>query len=60
MERGKVKTSPSHVTRDVMVQENVIKANKRKGIASIMAFVTMAQASATLYKSAGSTLSPCT
>eukprot|EP00957_Ditylum_brightwellii_P065494 4967907-Ditylum_brightwellii.AAC.1 len=59
-ERGNVKTSPSCVTRDIMVQENVIKASKRKSIVSIMVFVTMVQASATLCRAAGSTFSPRT
>eukprot|EP00957_Ditylum_brightwellii_P118943 9071455-Ditylum_brightwellii.AAC.1 len=36
MERGNVKTSPSHVTRGITVQENIIKANERKNIATIM------------------------
>eukprot|EP00957_Ditylum_brightwellii_P154629 11768531-Ditylum_brightwellii.AAC.1 len=47
-ERGNVKTSPSCVTRDVMVQENVIKTSKRKHFASIMVFVTMARTITTL------------
>eukprot|EP00957_Ditylum_brightwellii_P192372 14644776-Ditylum_brightwellii.AAC.1 len=60
-ERGNVKTSPSRVTRDVMVWKNVIKASKRKSIATIMVFVTvMAQTSATLCRAAGSMFSPHT
>eukprot|EP00957_Ditylum_brightwellii_P156163 11886366-Ditylum_brightwellii.AAC.1 len=35
-ERGNVKTSPSRIERDVTVWENIIKASKRKSIASIM------------------------
>eukprot|EP00957_Ditylum_brightwellii_P163752 12466653-Ditylum_brightwellii.AAC.1 len=35
-ERGNVKTSPSCIMRDVTVWEGVIKANKRKSIATIM------------------------
>eukprot|EP00957_Ditylum_brightwellii_P111386 8495438-Ditylum_brightwellii.AAC.1 len=36
MERGNMKTNPSHVTRDITVWKNAIKANKRKSIATIM------------------------
>eukprot|EP00957_Ditylum_brightwellii_P175212 13339513-Ditylum_brightwellii.AAC.1 len=59
-ERGNVKTSPSCVMRDIMVQENVTKASKRKSIVTIMVFATMTQASATLCKPAGSMFSPRT
>eukprot|EP00957_Ditylum_brightwellii_P145194 11058838-Ditylum_brightwellii.AAC.1 len=59
-ERGNVKTSPSHVTRDVTVQGNVTKASKRKSIVTIIVFVIMVQKSATLCKPAGSTFGPCT
>eukprot|EP00957_Ditylum_brightwellii_P042565 3223085-Ditylum_brightwellii.AAC.1 len=60
MERGNIKTTPSCVTRDVMVQENVIKANERKSIVTIMVCVTMAQTSATLCRAKGSMCSPHT
>eukprot|EP00957_Ditylum_brightwellii_P188719 14365406-Ditylum_brightwellii.AAC.1 len=60
MERGNVKTSPSCITRDVMVQENVIKEKGRTHFATIMVCITMAQTSATLCRAAGSTFSPHT
>eukprot|EP00957_Ditylum_brightwellii_P176551 13445920-Ditylum_brightwellii.AAC.1 len=59
-ERENVKTSLSHITRDVMVWENITKASQRKIIVTIMAFVTVALTSATLCKPAGSTFSPHT
>eukprot|EP00957_Ditylum_brightwellii_P002089 160659-Ditylum_brightwellii.AAC.1 len=54
-ERGNVKTSPSHVMRDITVWENVIKEKGRKSFVTIMAFVTMTRMSATSFKLAGST-----
>eukprot|EP00957_Ditylum_brightwellii_P009453 713447-Ditylum_brightwellii.AAC.1 len=60
MERRNFKTSPSCVMRDIAVWENIIKASKRKSIASIMVCVTMAQTSATLCRAAGSTFGPRT
>eukprot|EP00957_Ditylum_brightwellii_P139017 10595791-Ditylum_brightwellii.AAC.1 len=59
-ERGNVKTSPNCITRDVTVQENIIKEKERKRFATIMVCVTMTQPSATLYRAAGSMFSPCT
>eukprot|EP00957_Ditylum_brightwellii_P034285 2600183-Ditylum_brightwellii.AAC.1 len=60
MERGNVKTSPNHVTRDVTVQENITKASTRKSSATIMVFLTMTRTNVTLYKPAGSMFNPHT
>eukprot|EP00957_Ditylum_brightwellii_P015950 1201167-Ditylum_brightwellii.AAC.2 len=60
MEKENVKTSPSCVTRDVMVWENATRENERKLFATIMVYVTMTQQSVTLCKPAESMFSPCT
>eukprot|EP00957_Ditylum_brightwellii_P081500 6200331-Ditylum_brightwellii.AAC.1 len=60
MERGNVKRNLSHFTRDVTVWASIIKANARRNVVAIMAFVTMAQTNATSFELAGSTFSPRT
>ena len=59
-ERGNIKRIPSCVTRDVMVQASIIKANTRRHFVTTMAFVTKTLMSATLFNLAGNTFSPLT
>eukprot|EP00957_Ditylum_brightwellii_P095915 7307866-Ditylum_brightwellii.AAC.1 len=58
--RGNVKTSPNCITRDITVQENIIKEKGRKSFATIMVCVIMAQTNAILCRATGSTFSPHT
>eukprot|EP00957_Ditylum_brightwellii_P115996 8849067-Ditylum_brightwellii.AAC.1 len=60
MERKNIKTSPSCVTRDVMIWASVIKEKGRQRFVTIMVYVTMTQTSAALCRVSGSTFSPCT